>query len=128
MRLFPSFRRRVKAGRVNLTGPFDAYLMAPGYEFSASHEVFDDIKAQVVGGEKRLEGAWEGGGEDDRGNPLPETYHAEPAVWPEADLAAVGVVLCRGEVLVGYEAFPVVKHASGGEFRLTWPDGTLTLG
>ncbi len=127
MRLFPSFRRRVKAGKINLLGPLDVYLMAPGYEFSPSQEVFGDIQAEVVGGEKRLEGEWEGGGEDEKGNPLPETFRAEPAVWPGADLAAVGVVLCRGEALVAYERFPVVKHASGGEFRLDFPEGVLTL-
>lgn len=123
MRLYPSFRRAVKAGTLPLDG-FSVVLVGADYEFSADHATPADVEHARVSGPYPLPGArWEGGGEGEAGEPLPETLRAGPLECRLTAEVPRGCVVCAGGVLVGYHEF------AGPEVVLTvsWPDGVLTV-
>jgi len=58
--------------------------------------------------------------------------YAEPVIWDECEIAAVGcVVYCFGghspgrDVLIAYLPFPQERAADGDRFVLTWKNGVV---
>jgi hypothetical protein len=63
VKLYPSFRRAHRAGKINLDGELTLYLVGDGYTFSKDHTKPSEVPTVA---KRSLTGAhWTGGTEDD---------------------------------------------------------------